>query len=116
MVDLQGHSEEPQLDAQTESEIPGTENNSGTASRVDHASLSGTRKLADVAVGLKKEGMLFFGIESGAALLVSLFINICVVTVFAKGFYGGDIGDIGLENAGKYLGDRFGSSMVRYGQ
>lgn len=96
-----------------QTEIRGPEDDFVTASGVDHASFTAIRKLANVAVGLKKEGMLFFGIESGAALLVSLFINICVVTVFAKGFYGKDIGDIGLENAGKYLGDRFGSSMVR---
>ena len=56
--------------------------------------------------------MLFFGMESAAALSVSLFINICVVAVFARGFYGKGIPDIGLENAGRYLGDTFGTSMV----
>ena len=57
--------------------------------------------------------MLFFGIESAAALAVSLFINVCVVSVFAKGFYDKGIENIGLENAGKFLGDTFGASMVR---
>ena len=74
-----------------------------------------SRKLHDVGTGLKKEAMLFFGIESAAALVVSLFINICVVAVFAKGFFGKGLSDIGLENAGKYLGERFGASMVRQG-
>lgn len=72
-----------------------------------------SRKLQGVATGLKKEAMLFFGIESAAALTVSLFINICVVSVFAKGFFGKGIEDIGLENAGKFLSETFGSSMVR---
>ena len=57
--------------------------------------------------------MLLFGIESAAALTVSLCINICVVTVFAKGFFGKGIENIGLENAGKFLSETFGSSMVR---
>lgn len=50
--------------------------------------------------------------ESAFALLISLFINLCVVSVFAKGFYGKEAGDIGLKNAGDYLGQRFGSHMV----
>ena len=71
------------------------------------------RELQHVSTGRKKEGMLFFGMESAAALIVSLFINVCVVSVFAKGFYGKGIEDIGLENAGNFLGDTFGASMVR---
>jgi len=67
-----------------------------------------------VSTGRKKEGMLFFGIESAAALIVSLFINVCVVSVFAKGFYGKGIENIGLENAGNFLGETFGTSMVRH--
>ena len=60
----------------------------------------------------KKEAMAYFSIESALALVISLFINLCVVSVFAKGFYGKEAGDIGLKNAGDYLGDRFGSHMV----
>ncbi len=71
-----------------------------------------SRELQHVSTGRKKEGMLFFGIESAAALVVSLFINVCVVSVFAKGFYGKGIENIGLENAGKFLGETFGASMV----
>ena len=67
-----------------------------------------------MSTGRKKEGMLFFGIESAAALIVSLFINVCVVSVFAKGFYGKGIENIGLENAGNFLGETFGTSMVRH--
>lgn len=60
----------------------------------------------------KKEAIAYFSIESAAALLISLFINLCVVSVFAKGFYGKGASDIGLINAGTYLGDRFGQHMV----
>ena len=72
-----------------------------------------SRELQHVSTGRKKEGMLFFGMESAAALIVSLFINVCVVSVFAKGFYGKGIEDIGLENAGNFLGETFGASMVQ---
>lgn len=63
-------------------------------------------------VARKKEAIAYFSIESAAALLISLFINLCVVSVFAKGFYGKGAEDIGLINAGQYLGDRFGQHMV----
>ena len=56
--------------------------------------------------------MAYFSIESAVALGLSLFINVWVVSVFAAGFYGHtEVHDIGLENAGNYLGQRFGSLM-----
>ena len=55
-------------------------------------------------VGRIKEAVAYFNIESGIALAVSLVINIFVLSVFAKGFYGREQGDIGLENAGQFLG------------
>ena len=43
----------------------------------------------------------------------SLVINTFVVAVFAKGFFGDpDTADIGLANAGKFLGDAFGQTMT----
>ena len=70
------------------------------------------RDINRTQVARKKEAIAYFSIESALALLISLFINICVVSVFAKGFYGKEAGDIGLKNAGDYLGERFGSHMV----
>lgn len=55
--------------------------------------------------------MIYFYIESALALAVSLVINIFVLSVFAKGFYGKEEGDIGLENAGQFLGKAFGPQM-----
>lgn len=71
------------------------------------------RDINRAKVARKKEAIAYFSIESALALLISLFINLCVVSVFAKGFYGKEAGDIGLKNAGDYLGQRFGSHMVR---
>lgn len=60
----------------------------------------------------KREALAYFGIESAAALVVALVINLCVLSVFARGFYGRDPpAKIGLENAGEYLGDTFGPVM-----
>lgn len=70
------------------------------------------RDISRTKVARKKEAIAYFSIESALALLISLFINLCVVSVFAKGFYGKGAGDIGLKNAGDYLGERFGSHMV----
>ena len=71
------------------------------------------RDISRTKVARKKEAIAYFSMESALALLISLFINLCVVSVFAKGFYGKGAGDIGLKNAGDYLGERFGSHMVR---
>ena len=60
----------------------------------------------------KREALAYFGIESAAALLVALAINLCVLSVFARGFFGADQpAKIGLENAGEYLGETFGPVM-----
>jgi len=61
----------------------------------------------------KREALAYFGIESAAALVIALVINLCVLSVFARGFYrpGAPPAKIGLENAGEYLGDTFGPLM-----
>lgn len=65
-----------------------------------------------VEKGEEREAIMFFTIESSAAIFTSLLINTSVVAVFAKGFYGSaDAGAIGLENAGDYLGQAFGAPL-----
>ena len=71
------------------------------------------RKIKTAQPARKKEAVAYFSIESAIALVISLFINICVVAVFARGFFGKGIEDIGLQNAGEYLGTAFGKHMVR---
>lgn len=62
--------------------------------------------------GEEKEAMSLFTIESSIAIFTSLLINMCVVAVFAKGFYGTDAAaDIGPRNAGEYLGQSFGREL-----
>ncbi|CAI5532440.1 unnamed protein product [Closterium sp. Naga37s-1] len=57
------------------------------------------------------EALLYFTLESALALLLSFPVNLCVVSVFARLFYGqpGAV-DIGLDNAAEYLQQAFGSS------
>jgi len=69
------------------------------------------RKINSRVVGRIKEAVAYFNIESAIALAVSLLINLFVLSVFAKGFYGREEGDIGLENAGQFLGRTFGLQM-----
>ncbi|CAJ1361042.1 unnamed protein product [Effrenium voratum] len=65
-----------------------------------------------VQTGGEEEAIGLFTIESTVAILTSLVINTFVVAVFAKGFFGDpDTADIGLANAGKFLGDAFGQTM-----
>lgn len=59
----------------------------------------------------RKERLLYHNIESAFALLVTLFINTCVISVFAYGFAGRGM-EIGLESAGRFLGREFGQSMA----
>ena len=59
----------------------------------------------------KQEAIVYYGIEGALALFVSLGINVAVVSVFADGFYGKGVASIGLENAGRFLGDRFGIAL-----
>ena len=70
-----------------------------------------SRKIESGHNARKKEALAYYRIESGMALFCALLINIFVVAVFARGFYGTEGVKIGLENAGAYLGDTFGPLM-----
>ncbi|GAX76360.1 hypothetical protein CEUSTIGMA_g3806.t1 [Chlamydomonas eustigma] len=79
-----------------------------------HSALVQSRKAFSTTDDCKKEAILYFNIESALSLLSSIFINLYVVGVFAHGFYDMDGApeEIGLENAGKYLGETYGHFMV----
>lgn len=63
-----------------------------------------------VPQGDESVAITLFTIESTVAIVTSLLINMSVVAVFAKGFYGTDIAsDIGLRTAGDYLGGAYGN-------
>eukprot|EP00775_Hariotina_reticulata_P007643 gene7643-7845_t len=77
-----------------------------------HSALVMSRPLQRNDEQHKREALVYYGIESGMSLLVSVFINMFVTGVFAAGFYGQALQDIGLENAGQYLGRTYGPAMV----
>ncbi|KAF7050107.1 hypothetical protein CFC21_058516 [Triticum aestivum] len=77
-----------------------------------HSALVQSRKIDTKKKSRVQEAVYYYNIESILALIVSFFINICVTTVFAKGFYGSDKADnIGLENAGQYLQEKYGTAL-----
>jgi len=65
-----------------------------------------------IEVGEEREAVMLYSIESTAAILTSVLINTFVVAVFAKGFFGHpQASEIGLKNAGAFLGDSFGEPL-----
>ncbi|KAF1869022.1 hypothetical protein Lal_00048302 [Lupinus albus] len=59
-----------------------------------------------------QEAINYYSIESSVALLITLVINVFVITVFARVFYGTEqANDIGLVNAGQYLEERYGGGL-----
>jgi len=77
-----------------------------------HSALVQSRKIDTNKKSRVLEAVYYYNIESILALIVSFFINICVTTVFAKGFYGSKQADsIGLENAGQYLQEKYGTAF-----
>uniref|UniRef100_A0A0D6R2T7 Metal transporter n=1 Tax=Araucaria cunninghamii TaxID=56994 RepID=A0A0D6R2T7_ARACU len=77
-----------------------------------HSALVQSRTVDTTKKGRVQEALNYYSIESSAALFVSFIINVCVTTVFAKGFYGTEASEnIGLVNAGTYLQERFGGGL-----
>lgn len=76
-----------------------------------HSSLVQSRRVNSASVQEVKNGVFYSSLEAAIALSVSFLINLFVVSVFAEGFYGtiADESDIGLENAGFYLKETFGT-------
>lgn len=65
-----------------------------------------------VPLGDEGVAITLFTIESTVAIITSLLINMSVVAVFAKGFYGTEVAsDIGLRTAGDYLGNAYGDGF-----
>ena len=80
-----------------------------------HSALVQTRNLKRTNMAAVREGNYYFTIEGGLSLLVSFFINLFIMAVFAKGFNTDnttdiDNYDIGLRNAGEVLQQRFGEA------
>ncbi|ONK75892.1 uncharacterized protein A4U43_C03F21670 [Asparagus officinalis] len=78
-----------------------------------HSALVQSRKVDSNKKGRVREALRYFSIEATVALIVSFIINLCVTTVFAKGFYGTkQANSIGLENAGQFLQEKYGGKGI----
>jgi NRAMP (natural resistance-associated macrophage protein)-like metal ion transporter len=80
-----------------------------------HSALVHERGLPPSYRSTAKRSLMYYKIEAFLALLVTLVINISVISVFARGFYGQGsevpAASIGLANAGTYLAEKFGPAM-----
>eukprot|EP00249_Psilotum_nudum_P020671 c27800_g1_i1 orf=511-2115(+) len=75
-----------------------------------HSALVQSRSIDISRRSQVREAVRYFTIESCIALFVSFLINVCVIAVSGKAFYGTDIADtIGLANAGQYLQGYYGN-------
>ncbi|KAK9061888.1 hypothetical protein SSX86_019072 [Deinandra increscens subsp. villosa] len=78
-----------------------------------HSALVQSREIDPRKTGRVREALKYYSIESAIALAVSFMINLFVITVFAKAFFGTAIADtIGLENAGQFLEEKFGGGII----
>ncbi|KAI7756174.1 hypothetical protein M8C21_017448, partial [Ambrosia artemisiifolia] len=78
-----------------------------------HSALVQSRKIDPTKKGRVQEAINYYTIESSIALFVSFMINLCVTTVFAKGFYNTkQANTIGLVNAGQYLEKKYGGGFM----
>lgn len=77
-----------------------------------HSALVQSRKVDTNKKSRVQEALNYYAIESSVALIISFMINLCVTTVFAKGFYGTEqANSIGLENAGHFLEEKYGGGV-----
>lgn len=77
-----------------------------------HSALVQSRKVDTNKKSRVQEALNYYAIESTVALIISFMINLCVTTVFAKGFYGTEqANSIGLENAGHFLEEKYGGGV-----
>jgi len=73
-----------------------------------HSALVQSRKIDRRQRGAVREANFYFMFEGAVSLLVSFWINLTIMAVFAAG--GAYFEDVGLKNAGDYLKEKFGAS------
>ncbi|CAO2828210.1 unnamed protein product [Amaranthus hypochondriacus] len=77
-----------------------------------HSALVQSRDIDHTKRGRVQEALNYYSIESTLALAISFIINLFVMTVFAKSFYGTPEAEtIGLSNAGYFLQDKYGGGL-----
>merc|ERR1719499_2933432 len=78
-----------------------------------HSSLVQTRNIDRGSKYAIQEANFYFALEALLSLIISFFINLCVLSVFSRGFYQNpdfDAQEAGLLTAGYYLFERFGTA------
>lgn len=74
-----------------------------------HSALVQSRDIDTTKKSRVREALRYYNIESAFALFISFMINLCIMAIFAKAFFGKEeAGIIGLANAGEYLQKRYG--------
>lgn len=77
-----------------------------------HSALVQSRDIDSSKKSRVREALRYYNIESAVALFISFLINLCIMAIFAKAFYGKEeAGIIGLANAGEYLQKRYGGGL-----
>jgi natural resistance-associated macrophage protein 2 len=68
-----------------------------------HSALVQKPRMPLDTTGAKREAILYNAIESGVSLSITVFINLALMAVFARGFHGHihDIQEVGLNSAGR---------------
>jgi len=79
-----------------------------------HSALVHERGIPQEYRSTAKHSLWYYKLESAFALFVTLGINTAVISVFSHGFHkeGEATADIGLFNAGQFLGDKYGAAMA----
>lgn len=75
-----------------------------------HSAVVGTRRPSPPSPGSMRGVLRYLRLETVIVLFLAFLINMCVICVFAQGFYGTDQ-EIGLQAAGDLLADKFGSEF-----
>ncbi len=77
-----------------------------------HSALVQSRNIDITRKSRVREAQRYYNIESAVALFISFLINLCIMAIFAKAFFGKESAEnIGLANAGEYLQQKYGGGL-----
>ncbi len=77
-----------------------------------HSALVQSRNIDITKKNRVREALRYYNIESAVALFISFLINLCIMAIFAKAFFGKEgANNIGLANAGEYLQQKYGEGF-----
>ncbi|CAM6015402.1 unnamed protein product [Sphagnum balticum] len=78
-----------------------------------HSALVQSRNIDITRKSRVREAQRYYNIESAVALFISFLINLCIMAIFAKAFFGKESAEnIGLANAGEYLQQKYGGGLL----